>query len=101
MLDVPKMMFKQLENFVRKKNKIGYYYHIGYKLYYCFNDHSLLVEYKGKRYLIKIVNKIGEWYWHLEPYNNSFFETRLDEDKCNLDMVLFAIKEDGELYGKN
>lgn len=101
MLDVPKVMFKQLEKFIQKKNKIGYYNHMGYKLQCDLYDCSLLVKYKGKKYVIKIVNKSGELYWNLVPYNNSFFETKLDEKKCNLDMVLFAIKEDREFYGKN
>lgn len=101
MLDIPKVMFSQIEKFIKKKSKIGYYNNMEYKLQYDLKNCNLLVKYKEKKYIIKIVNKSGDLYWHLVPYNNSFFETKLDEEKCNLDMVLFAIKEDGDLYGRN
>ena len=58
---------------------------------------ELNITYKQKQYVITLVNKDEQFYWHLVPYNNSFYETAIDN---GLTIVLFAIKENEELYEK-
>ena len=63
------------------------------------ND-SLEIIYKDQRYTVKVVEEDGSFYWHLKPYNNSYYRTIIDSTGNHFDMVLFAIKENEELYGK-
>lgn len=53
-----------------------------------------------KKYIISIIELDEILYWHLEPYNGSVFNTRIDATGEKLKMVLFAIKENEELYSK-
>ncbi len=92
----PKMMLKEVSKLINSKEfkiYIDYGFIILYDIYHC----ELIITYKQTKYAVTLVNKAEQFYWHLVPYNKSFFETSI---KNGLTIVLFAIKENEELYVK-
>ena len=90
----PEKLFKEVCTIT---NNIDEYYSQGYKIVWDLQNSQLIINYNGsKDYVVDVViNFDNSYYWHLTPYNNSYFETRIDN---NFNYVLFAIKENEELY---
>lgn len=97
MLDIPKMMLKELDKFIQNKDTFNQYINDGFAFHYDLYTFNLIITYSSKEYVVNLINKDEQLYWHLAPYNNSFFETSIDN---GLDIVIFAIKENDELYSK-
>ena len=93
MRDIPKLMIQQLESFISDSKIIDKYYKMGHKITWNLDDSTLIVKYKRKKFVISIVKKDKQYYWHLEPYKKSYFETEVDFEHCKLNYVLFAISE--------
>lgn len=93
-LSIPSLIINEINNLITSKefkNYITYGFEVEYDLYSC----KLTVFYKKHQYTITLIEKENGFYWHLIPYNDSFFETSISN---GLKMVLFAIKENEELY---
>lgn len=94
MKDSPELLYEQLytitTNIKEYKNK-------GYSIEYDTEKHILVISYNKRTYKVKIINKDNNYYWYLEPYNSSCFMTNY-YNPSSFDMVLFAIKENDELY---
>lgn len=69
----------------------------GYSFEYDMKKHRLIISYRNNTYEVKVIEKDNNYYWYLEPYNSSYFMTNY-YNPSSFDMVLFAIKEDVELY---
>lgn len=94
MSNTSEILYKQVCTITTNMNK---YEKMGYKILYDIEDHYLLITYRDSTYITKIVEIDSSTYWHLEPYNNSIFTTKLDNPN-SFEIVLFAIKENEELY---
>ncbi len=77
-------------------DKIDKYKNKGFDIKYDTNNNILIVNYlNSNEYKINIINENDGLYWCLKPYKDSYFTTSIDND---IDMVLFAIKENETLY---
>lgn len=74
------------------------YTKIGYKVYYEKCENALIVLTNEFIYSIRVFKIHGKLYWKLCPYNNSYFQTELTKDHCNIDIVLFAITEHEKFF---
>lgn len=97
MLNIPKMMLKELDKFIQNKDIFNQYISNGLTFNFDLCTFELIITYSCKEYVVNLVNKNEKLYWHLVPYNNSFYETSVDN---GLDSIIFAIKENEELYSK-
>ena len=79
-------------------NNMDKYKDDGYNIKYDINNNQLIVFYHNKEYNVKIIEDNNELYWHLEPYNNTYYTTLYDN---GFDMILFAIKENETIYRKD
>lgn len=95
MLDIPRMMLKELDKLIKNKDKFNQYIKDGFSIHYDLYTFNLLITYKRKKYVVSLIHKNEQFYWHLTQYNNSFYETTIDN---GLDIILFAIKENEKLY---
>lgn len=76
---------------------INSYKNEGYSFNINNKENILLITYNNTLYEVKIVKIDKDYYWHLSPYNNSYFLTNLYNPN-SFDIVLFAIKENDALY---
>lgn len=97
MLDRPNLILKELNKLIKNKDIFKQYINDGYYFHYDLYTFDLLITYRSKEYVVNLIDKDDQLYWHLVPYNNSFFETNIDN---GLDIILFAIKENEDLYSK-
>lgn len=97
--NVPEMMGKIVNDLLKSKTLINDYYNKGYIIKVDNNDCHLIIKYKRKKYDVSIIKNTDDYYWFLEPYNNSYFTTKLSSIN-SFEMVMLAIKEDVELYTK-
>lgn len=74
------------------------YKKLGYTIY--IENNHLTVNVNNSRYKISIINKNKTNYCHLNPYNNSYFETKIDNIIYSLDLVLFAINDNEIIHKK-
>lgn len=83
-------------NYLNKYDIISKGYDISCISYNCFK-----IKYAHNKYTLKIIKIKGEYFLYLKPYNNSYFQTKITIKnlKLKLDMTLFAIKDNEELYG--
>lgn len=95
-LTIPKMMLKELDKYMNSSD-YEEYKNLGFKIEIDFSNCELVITYQQRQYVVRLVNKNEQIYWHLAPYNNAFFETSIDN---GLTIVLFAIKENEELFEK-
>lgn len=95
MSDIPKMMLKELDKLIENKDRFNQYIKDGFSIHYDLYTFNLLITYKRKEYTVNLIQKNEQFYWHLTQYNNSFYETTIDN---GLDIILFVIKEDEKLY---
>lgn len=93
--DFQKIITDNINNIIQINNK---YKQRGYELY--LKGNFLEIIYIGIKYQIKIVKHKDGFYWHLKPYKNSFFETKVDNSINTLDMVLFAINDNETIHRK-
>ena len=91
-LDIIRNFFERsdYEEILQKYKKVGVKIFLG--------ENSLIIYKNNHKYIVTITNHDQRYFWHLEPYHNSYYETFADIEKGNLDIVLFAIKENEELY---
>ena len=93
------VLFKQLNMFFKENNyNFEKYTENGYKIHFNFVDGLIEVIYNKKKYILKVINDNDDFYWYLTPYKDSSFKTKIDTVKSNLDYVLYAIKDNDELY---
>ena len=86
------------EIFNSQKNKIFESYQTNeYQITYSNNENTILITYNNIQYKIEVIKIDNDYYWHLSPYNNSYFRTNLYNPN-SFDIVLFAIKENDLLY---
>lgn len=83
-----KVIVNNIDNIITINNK---YKNKGYNIFLTGN--YLEVYYCGIKYSIKIIKKDNQLYWRLIPYNNAYFETKINNELSSLDMVMFAIYE--------
>ena len=94
MSNKPKLILKELDKFINTK-AFNQYIKDGFTFHYDLYTFDLLITYSSKEYVVNLVVKDGQYQWRLTPYNNSFFETSINN---GLDIVIFAIKENENLY---
>lgn len=84
-----------------QKNKLIHQFELyqnnEYKITYSNNEKIILITYNNIQYKIKIIKIEKDYFWHLSPYNNSYFITNLTNPN-SFNMVLFAIKENDIFY---
>lgn len=90
-----KAIIAQISNNLKNMKK---YQENGFKLEFDFETGFIFATYMGVVYNIGIINRNSQLYWILKPYNNSYFETKCNPNDKSFDLVLFAIKENEELY---
>lgn len=95
MKEVPKIMLEHLDLLIQNKEQYNNYLKDGYEFYFEPETIKLIVNYKSKEYVISIIEEEKQLYWHLIPYNNSVFNTAIEN---GLNVVLFSIKENEKLY---
>lgn len=98
MLDIPNLMFKQIEQLINEKNILHNYISNGFKFELERKTCKLIITYRNKEYIVSIIKENDQYYWQLIPYNKASFITNIDN---GLEIVLFAIKENEELYIKH
>ena len=81
-------------NNIIKVNKI--YKYKGYKIF--LNDNSIEIIYNNSTYTVTATQINNDLYWHLKPYNNSYFETKIDNNINSFDMVIAAIHDNETIY---
>lgn len=82
-----------INNIIEINNK---YKHLGYNIY--LKNNGFEIVYKKKKYILSIKKENNIFYWHLEPYNGSYYETIINDTSNSLDMVICAINENEKLY---
>ena len=92
---ISKLIANNLNNIIKINNK---YKHLGYNIY--LNGDSFEITYNSNKYYLSVKKENNKYYWHLEPYNGSFFETFVDNKICSLDMVICAINDNENIYRK-
>lgn len=87
---------KMIINYLNNNDISSKGYDISRISYNCFK-----IKYSHKNYTLKIIKEKNEYFLYLEPYHNSYFQTKITIKDLNLklDMTLFAIKDNEELYG--
>ena len=81
-------------NKIIKVNKI--YKCKGYKMF--LNDNSIEIIYNNSTYTVTATQINNDLYWHLEPYNNSYFETKIDNNINSFDIVIAAINDNETIH---
>jgi len=94
LINIAEILFKQVCTIT---NNISEYRKKGYSIIYDFENQLLSINYNNSTYIAKIILNDGSLYWQLEPYNNSLFTTKYESEE-SFNLVLFAIKENDELY---
>lgn len=89
--EIPNLMLKYMDLLIQDKK----YIEDGFNIQFDMNNFELIITYKNKEYIVKLTRIDNQLYWHLVPYNNSVFNTAIEN---GLNVVLFAIKENEELY---
>jgi len=97
LIDLRTIMMQQLEYIVYNSE---HYASHGYQIEFNFYNNSLEITYNKNIYTVSIIDKENKIYWHLQPYNGSFFETTVNTHQNNFDMILLAIFENDKLYNK-
>lgn len=87
------VIVENIDNIIAINNK---YKKEGYEIFLTGN--FIEVYYNDVKYSIKIVEKNNQLYWHLKPYNKTYFETLINNDVSSLDMVMFAIYENETIH---
>lgn len=90
------VIVENIDNIIAINNK---YKKEGYEIFLTGN--FIEVHYNDVKYSIKIVEKNNKLYWHLKPYNKTYFETQINNDFSSLDMVMFAIYENETIHERN
>ena len=87
---------KMIINYLNNNDVSSKGYDISCISYNCFE-----IKYAQKKYTLKIIKVKREYFLYLKPYHNSYFQTKINikDLKMKLDMTLFAIKDNEELYG--
>lgn len=65
------------------------------------SSNKIIINYMEKEYVITISTYDDSHYWHLSPYNKSFFETKFTNNKNDFEILLFVIKENQLIYERN
>ena len=94
---IKKFIYNKMINHYLNSNDISSKgYDISNISYNCFK-----IKYTQKEYTVKIIKEKNEYFLYLKPYHNSYFQTKITikDLKLKLDMTLFAIKDNEELYG--
>ncbi len=68
----------------------------GYKMF--LDDNSIEIIYKNSTYIVTATQINNDLYWHLEPYNNSYFETKIDKNINSFNMVIAAIHDNETIH---
>lgn len=85
--------FMEKDNFldiINKYKKLEYY--VG------FGKDCLIIKTRKENYSLGIIEENKILYWHLKPYNNSYFETKVNIGKGNVEKLLFVIEENEKLF---
>lgn len=79
------------------KNKT-YYNSIGYTIKH--NNNSFEITFHESIYHLQVISDNKKKYLKLTPYNESYFRTELNlkELKFKIDMILFTLKKNEELF---
>lgn len=91
--DISKTLYEQLPKITRNRKE---YQNKGYSITFDMIKQNFSIRYNKCLYKVKMTKLNNKWYWHLKPYNDSYFTTKVDNPK-SFDVVLFAIK-DNECY---
>lgn len=87
---------KTYESLILTINNINDYNKNGYKVKFNIKIKTFVVSYlNSKKYYIRIIPYNNQLYWHLKPYNTTYYTTLYSN---GLDMILFAIKENELLF---
>lgn len=92
MKSIKNILYNKLCNITHKIEK---YKSMGYRINYDTNNDQLIINHNNIDYTVKIIEENNNLYWYLEPYNDTYFTTLYEN---GFDMVLFAIKENENLY---
>lgn len=95
MSDKPKVIINEINNFIKNDKHYKEYEDAGFLIELNLLTFDLQVTYKRKKYIISLMKKNNQYLWRLTPYNHSYYETNIEN---GLSIVLFAIKENEELY---
>lgn len=93
MENVSELIYEQLNKIIRNKDT---YFNKGYSIKYDLTKEFFSIKYNKCLYKVKVSKINKDYYWHLSPYNHSYFTTKITNPK-SFDVVLFAIK-DNECY---
>ena len=82
-------------NILKKKDTLYENYQIEY-----LKTKEFQITYLNNTYNMKVIQEKKEFYLYLEPYHNSYFKTKINiqDLKMKLNMTLFAVKENEEVY---
>lgn len=72
----------------------------GFTLFLCEDKDALEVLYNNSTYNISVVKRKKDLYWHLTPYNETFFETLVNNQFNTFEMVLCAIQDNEDIHKK-
>ena len=76
-----------LKNYDRYKNE-------GFQIW--LHDNYLRIKYNHKIYITKIIIEENKFYWHLKPYNKSYFLTEI-KGYSSFEAIIFAIKDNDNI----
>lgn len=99
MATIPRLLLNQLDNYILKN--IDIYEKEGFKITFNCKDCFLDILYNETEYKVIIISLENKYYWRVEPYKESYFTTEMKNQKQNFDLMLFAIKENDLLKGRD
>ena len=76
-----------LKNYMKYKEE-------GFEMW--LHDNYIRIKYNHKIYVAKIIKKDNILYWYLEPYNKSYFETKI-KSYNTFEAIIFAIKDNDKI----
>ncbi len=96
-VSIPKVLTQYFNQYIL--GNLDNYKKKGFNIY--LSDEEIIVIYDEKEYTINIVIKDNDYYWHLCPYKDEFFETKFSDKEKKFEMLLFAIEENVLIFERN
>lgn len=87
MQDVHILMLKQIELLINNISLMNEYKNLGFKIIWDKKKNKLIITYCKRKYEVSLIKQEDKIYWHLKPYNNSVFNSALEN---GINIVFFC-----------
>lgn len=82
------IIIKQLGYLCENLELIEKYNKNGFRIEFDFLKSMFIINFKGKKYFLKIIEKQNKYYWNLELYSSKIYEKRLYSKRKQFEIIL-------------